>query len=209
MHDSIEPGYFTVCNVRTPVSSRCDPLERTFPRLVSELHAVLRGSQTTAEERIRQAQAILSALLAPLDEYDRLGGSAISCYMEPGGLAPWQIRRIKEYVEQQLAERLTGADLAKRVNLSEHHFCRAFRISLRQTPHTYVVGRRVERACEMMLSSSWTIGQIAIECGFADQAHLNRCFRKLMGASPGAWRRARFEPAPSNCDQAPRALHRP
>ena len=45
----------------------------------------------------------------------------------------------------------------------------------------------------MMLSSNWTIGHIASECGFADQAHLNKCFRSLLGTSPGVWRRAQIE----------------
>jgi transcriptional regulator GlxA family with amidase domain len=85
---------------------------------------------------------------------------------------------------------LTGKDLARRVRLSEHHFCRAFRVSLHQTPHTYVVGRRIARACDLMVTCHLSIGQIATECGFADQAHLNRCFRKMMGSSPGAWRRS-------------------
>jgi transcriptional regulator GlxA family with amidase domain len=185
-----EFSYDSDGNERSTVSHGALRMDMPFPQLVAELYAVLRGPHTAPEERIRQAEAILSAFPRLQSEDDRRLDRAENGCVERGGLAPWQIRRVKEYVEQGLAERLTGADLAKRVKLSEHHFCRAFRISLRQTPHTYVIARRVERARHMMMSCERTIGQIAIECGFSDQAHFNRCFRKLIGTSPGAWRRA-------------------
>jgi transcriptional regulator GlxA family with amidase domain len=185
-----EFSYDSDANERSTESHGAHRMDTPFPQLVADLYAVLRGPQTTPEERIRQAEAILSAFPGLQSEDDRRLDRTENECVERGGLAPWQIRRVKEYVEQGLAERLTGADLARRVKLSEHHFCRAFRISLRQTPHTYVIGRRIERARQMMMSCEWTIGQIAVECGFSDQAHFNRCFRKLIGTSPGVWRRA-------------------
>lgn len=168
-------------------------IDEPMPRLVSELRAVLRSPHTTAEERIQQARAILSALPGVHHEKVEAIQPVAGKRIERGGLAPWQVRCLKDYIEQRLTGRLTGAELAGRVCLSEHHFCRAFRVSIGQAPHAYVVRRRVERACHMMLSSNSTIGCIASECGFADQAHLNRCFRSLMGTSPGVWRRARIE----------------
>jgi transcriptional regulator GlxA family with amidase domain len=51
--------------------------------------------------------------------------------------------------------------------------------------------RRVERAQGMMLTTSAPLAQIAAQCGLADQAHFNRIFRRFVGDSPGAWRRAR------------------
>jgi transcriptional regulator GlxA family with amidase domain len=182
--------------------SRAPGDDAPLPRLVSTLHAVLRDPQVTAEERVRQAQAILRAIPrrhAASGANDPVGADGRTG-IERGGLAPWQVRCVKEYVEHELAERLTGAELARRVRLSEHHFCRAFRISLRQTPRTYIVGRRVQRAREMMMSGESTIGQIALECGFADQAHFNRCFRKLFGTSPGVWRRAQIHTAHVGAD---------
>jgi AraC family transcriptional regulator len=54
--------------------------------------------------------------------------------------------------------------------------------------------RRVERAQGLMLRSDVSLAQIAIDCGFADQAHFNKSFRRILGESPGAWRRARAVP---------------
>jgi AraC family transcriptional regulator len=54
--------------------------------------------------------------------------------------------------------------------------------------------RRIERAQGVMLRTSSSLAQIAAECGLADQAHLNKSFRRFVGESPGAWRRARTAP---------------
>jgi AraC-like DNA-binding protein len=87
-------------------------------------------------------------------------------------------------------------DLSTLVRLSSFHFCRAFRESVGDSPHGYVMRRRVERAQGLMLTTDTSLGQIAADCGLADQAHFNKLFRKFVGESPGAWRRARATAPP-------------
>jgi AraC family transcriptional regulator len=111
-----------------------------------------------------------------------------------GGLAPWHIRKVSAHIEAQLDSTISTADLAGLVNLSLFHFSRAFRASFGESPHTYVMRKRVERAQGMMLRTRSSLAQIAIECGLADQAHLSKSFRRFVGESPGAWRRARAAP---------------
>ena len=82
-------------------------------------------------------------------------------------------------------------DLAALVELSSFHFCRAFRDSFGDSPHAYVTRRRIERAQGLMLTTDNSLSQVAMDCGLADQAHFNRLFRRFVGESPGAWRRAR------------------
>jgi AraC family transcriptional regulator len=108
-----------------------------------------------------------------------------------GGLAPRQVRDVRIFIETNLESPLTTKDLASAANLSTFHFCRAFRVSFNMTPHAYVMRRRIERAQGLMLQTDTSLGQIAMDCGLADQAHFNRLFRRLVGDSPGAWRRAR------------------
>jgi AraC family transcriptional regulator len=108
-----------------------------------------------------------------------------------GGLAPWQVRKLTTYVEMHLDSEIVTADLAAFAKLSTFHFCRAFRASFNESPHAYVMRRRVERAQGLMLHSDASLAQISIDCGFADQAHFNKAFRRIVGESPGAWRRAR------------------
>ena len=107
-----------------------------------------------------------------------------------GGLASWQERKVREYIEGNLDCTILVEDLADLVSLSAAHFCRAFKKSFCATPHAYIVQRRVMRAQELMRSTRSPLSQIALDCGFADQTHLSKLFRRLTGRTPNAWRRA-------------------
>jgi AraC family transcriptional regulator len=113
--------------------------------------------------------------------------------VQPGGLANWQARRTLAYIEANLASKMGIGDLANVVALSRSHFSRAFKHSLGLPPMAYVAVRRVERAKAMISSTSDRLAEIALACGFADQAHLNRRFRDLIGMSPGRWRRSNVD----------------
>jgi AraC family transcriptional regulator len=108
-----------------------------------------------------------------------------------GTLAPWQERRCKELMNSRLAEQISLADLAKECRLSISHFAAAFRQSTGESPHRWLLRRRVETAKEMLCSSELAISEIALDCGFSDQSHLTRVFTVMVGAPPGVWRRAR------------------
>ena len=112
----------------------------------------------------------------------------------PGCLPAWQVRRVHEYIESNLAHRLTTVGLAQVVNLSASHFSRAFVRSFGLTVHTYVMRRRVALAQRLMLSTSDELSRIALSCGMSDQSHLTRWFRRVVGETPAAWRRARPHP---------------
>lgn len=107
----------------------------------------------------------------------------------PSGLAPWQALRVRAHVEAALADDIPVSRLAQIARLSSSHFARAFRASFGVTPAAYVVARRVERAKLMMLDTSGSLSQISLDCGFTDQSHLSRAFRRHVGQPPGQWRR--------------------
>jgi transcriptional regulator GlxA family with amidase domain len=107
-----------------------------------------------------------------------------------GGLASWQERKVREHIDTSLDSQILVDDLADLVSLSAAHFCRAFKKSFSDTPHAYIVQRRVERAQELMRGTRSPLSQIALDCGFADQTHLSKLFRRLTGRTPNAWRRA-------------------
>jgi transcriptional regulator GlxA family with amidase domain len=106
-----------------------------------------------------------------------------------GGLAAWQLRRVKDYIVANLGARIVTRELAARANLSIGHFFRAFRISVGVPPQFYVMCERIRRAEELMLTTSESLAQIALEIGLSDQAHFSRAFRRLVGVSPSCWRR--------------------
>jgi len=109
--------------------------------------------------------------------------------VQPGGLATWQARRTLAYIEANLPSKIDIDDLANVVALSRSHFSRSFKHTVGLSPMQYVVVRRVERAKVMISTTKDPLAEVALACGFADQAHLNRRFRDIVGTSPGRWRR--------------------
>jgi AraC family transcriptional regulator len=108
-----------------------------------------------------------------------------------GQLLPWQVRKVLTYLDSHLTERVRVADLSALARCGEAHFSRQFRRTFGESPHAYVVKRRVELAARRMLDTEIPLTEIALSCGFADQAHLTKCFRHLMLDTPSAWRRTR------------------
>lgn len=107
----------------------------------------------------------------------------------PNGLAAWQAKRAIQYIEGNLGSKMAIQDLADQVALSTSHFSRAFKRSLGCAPMTYVAARRVARAKLMMTSTRERLATIALACGFSDQSHFSRYFGRVVGVSPGLWRR--------------------
>jgi transcriptional regulator GlxA family with amidase domain len=106
-----------------------------------------------------------------------------------GGLAPWQLRRATEMFRSDLTENLKLQCVAEACRLSGNHFARAFRASTGISPHRWVIGKRIEKAQDLLVGSFVPLAEIALICGFADQSHFSRVFRVIRGVSPGAWRR--------------------
>lgn len=106
-----------------------------------------------------------------------------------GGLSKRELRRAVEYVHDNLAGDPTLSEIAAAVGLSPYHFSRRFKESTGLSPHRYVIGRRVERAREMLLRSETPIPEVARRMGFADQAHLTRQMRAFLGLTPGQIRK--------------------
>ncbi|HUA25858.1 MAG TPA: AraC family transcriptional regulator [Steroidobacteraceae bacterium] len=129
------------------------------------------------------------ALLGPEPVEQSVDDPVAGGVFEPGGLARWQARRALTYIDEHLESRLDVPLLAKLVSFSKSHFSRAFKQSLGLPPMTYVKMRRIERAKTLMTSTNQQLTEIALICGFADQSHLNRSFRRVLGESPGRWRR--------------------
>jgi transcriptional regulator GlxA family with amidase domain len=107
-----------------------------------------------------------------------------------GGLAAWQARKISALIEASLEDGVRIADLATALRLSKSHFSRAFKVHFGRPPQQYILERRIARAQHLMLMSDRRLCEVALACGFTDQAHLSRVFRRRVGAAPNAWRRA-------------------
>src|SRR5262249_4118682 len=106
-----------------------------------------------------------------------------------GGLAPGALRRVRDYIEQHLAENLLTNVLARIAGLSPGHFNRAFKQSTGDSPHHYIICKRVAIAKELLVQSSRALADIAPDVGFADQAHFCRTYVAVTGETPSACRR--------------------
>jgi AraC family transcriptional regulator len=88
-----------------------------------------------------------------------------------GGLAPWQKRKIEQYLREHLRHPIRVDELAQQLPLSVSYFCRAFKQTFGTSQHEYIIQQRLEQARELILTTTDPLGQIAFDCGFGDQAH--------------------------------------
>jgi AraC-like DNA-binding protein len=195
VHVQERPGRLVVG--RTDVASGPHSSDRETLHGVSALIDAVRYALAGEHE---QAQHSARIAIEALDAEIRCNAPpartmAVSAATKPGrgGLAPWQVRRVATYMDGNLAASIQCEDLARVTRLSVSHFMRAFRDSFGAPPHAYLMRRRMERAQGLMLTTDTPLGQIALDCGLADQSHMTRLFRRLVGESPAAWRRARID----------------
>lgn len=97
--------------------------------------------------------------------------------------------RVLAFVERELPRAIRVQDLADLCGVSSSSFTRSFRVTQGVTPRQWIIQRRVARARTMMASSALALIDVAMACGFSEQSHFNRQFRKVVGVSPGVWRR--------------------
>jgi AraC family transcriptional regulator len=135
-----------------------------------------------AEGALLEATSLLRQELRPV--------SAVEHSVSKGCLLAWQMRKLREYIDSHIAEPILVSDLCAVIQRSEAHFSRSFKRTYGESPHLFVVRRRVEVAVRCMLTTDATLSDIALRSGFADQAHLCKQFRRLLNQTPSAWRRA-------------------
>ncbi|MEM6352475.1 MAG: AraC family transcriptional regulator [Cyanobacteria bacterium P01_D01_bin.14] len=104
------------------------------------------------------------------------------------GLDAERLARVRDYVQASLEQPFNLSDLAKVAGLSLSLFSRSFKAATGQSPHQYVLSLRVQKTRELLAFSYLSIAEIAATCGFYDQAHLTRAFKKQLGTTPGAYR---------------------
>jgi AraC-like DNA-binding protein len=105
-------------------------------------------------------------------------------------LAPWQERRAKELMAEDLSRDLSIKDLARECEISPSHFCRAFSQSTGLSPRQWLLATRVERARDLLADTKIPLAEVAVACGFFDLSHLTKIFSRAIGTTPGAWRKS-------------------
>ena len=166
--------------------------EQTFHLVANSLARLL---ETATRELERDREAAKASLVTASNilqaEIERCSGAKGSTR---GGLVTWQMLRVRAYIDSQLHRTIHIRDLSAVACRSPAHFSRKFKLTFGESPHAYVVRRRLERACHLMMTSAASLSEIALSVGLSDQAHLCRLFRGAFGRSPANWRRERAIP---------------
>ncbi|KZL19428.1 HTH-type transcriptional activator RhaS [Pseudovibrio axinellae] len=95
-----------------------------------------------------------------------------------------RLRKLLEFVEDQLASPLSVEDLAQCVDLSAGFLNRAFKAATGKTPHDFIIERRVARARQLLRAKAGTLSSIAYDCGFSSHAHMSSVFQKRLAIAP-------------------------
>jgi AraC family transcriptional regulator len=167
-------------------------IDLEFGSLANSLVLLLEAAKSEIEhdqEAAKTSLATASSIL--LSEIERRSGAK---GFGMGGLAGWQIARVRAFIDRNLHRTIHASDLGAVARRSTAHFSRSFKQAFGEPPHAYIVRRRLEKACHLMLTSSASLSEIALSVGFSDQAHLCKLFRRAFGQSPSKWRRERETP---------------
>lgn len=115
------------------------------------------------------------------------------CHQTPplagGSITPSRMRLLDEFIEAGLDGPIGVKAMAQMLGLSEGYFIRVFKTATGQSPHAYLVDRRVSKARALMRDTPAGLSHIALACGFSSQAHMATVFRHRLGVSPGQLRR--------------------
>ena len=171
---------------RLPISNLGAKRSREWVhRVISLLEAAagqLHNQAHPAQGTLLEATSLLRQQIEPPEAKEVPDGK--------GRLLAWQARKVRDHIDSHIAGPILVADLCALVQRSEAHFSRSFKCTFGETPHSFVVRRRVELAAHHMLATEASLSDIALRCGFTDQAHLCKQFRLAAGQTPAAWRRA-------------------
>ncbi|HEX7823063.1 MAG TPA: AraC family transcriptional regulator [Sphingobium sp.] len=115
-------------------------------------------------------------------------GRPVESLIRRGGLPPSRLRKLIEFIEENLTEAITIREMADIADVSERHLIRVFEQSTGVTPHRYVVSRRIARARRMLLESDERITDVALSCGYRSIQHFSSAFREETTFSPSAFR---------------------
>lgn len=106
------------------------------------------------------------------------------------GLSEAKRKRVLSYIEDNISRQISLGELAAVANLSHYHFSRKFKNQIGVTPLHYLANVRVDASKRLLRSTSDSLSQISLACGFASQSHFTTVFKKVTGTTPASYRLA-------------------
>ena len=153
-----------------------------------QLRGALERAHTALAKEPKGGLAVEEALLGAV--------AALRPHLKPGPPSQTRehaehaaVRRAREHLRDRWDQKVTLAELATHTGLSRFELIRRFREQSGVTPHAYQTNLRVDEA-RRRLAAGHPPAAVAADCGFADQPHLSRVFKRSVGVSPGRYARA-------------------
>lgn len=160
------------------------PVELQDVAAIDALARLLADEIKSPSRHAVYAESLIGSIVAglldiPADSEERVSGR----------LTQGQMNKLLSHVEELGDYRMSVADMAAIVGLSESWFANVFKQTTGHTPLQWQLGKRVERSKQLLCDSDLPVASIAAQLGFSDQAHLTKVFRQIVGETPAAWRR--------------------
>lgn len=162
------------------------PVEIQDAGAIETLAGLLVEEVATPSRHAVFAESLVGSIVTGLLEIPEPGGTAAATTSR---LTPSQIDRLASRLDASRDGRLTVAEMAETVGLSESWFANVFKQTVGQTPLQWQLGKRIDLAKRLLLEDEIPLAGIAAQLGFSDQAHLTKAFRRIVGETPAAWRR--------------------
>jgi len=132
------------------------------------------------------AESLVNTLVAHLLRHHSSSGDRFQQYL--GGLPKRKLRRVTEFIEENLEHDLTLAEIAEIAELSPFHFARSFKQATGSTPIQFLTQRRIDLAKRLLVESELPIVEIGLRAGFKNQSHFTTLFRKITAMTPKSYR---------------------
>jgi AraC family transcriptional regulator len=161
-----------------------DPLVRSIAQALAE---ELDSEQPAGK---LYAESLVNTLAVHLMRH--YSTDAIVPDLQFGGLPLNKLRRVTDFIEENLDQDLELAALAQVAELSPYHFARSFKQSVGLPPIQFLMERRVERAKQLLTDSDIPLSEVALNVGFKNQSHFTTLFRKFTEITPKVWRNSRI-----------------
>ncbi len=104
-------------------------------------------------------------------------------------LSPAVVAKVRSHCVDRLGDTIAVAEMAAVAGLGAYHFSRAFKRATGQSPQQFLIGLRVAYAADLLAGTALPLSEIALRCGFFDQAHLASTFSRQRGMPPSRFRR--------------------
>ena len=168
------------------VNKRADILyEYQHPEMAELIKRVMEEMRDKNPYYVETTQNLLRAFVLMLIRLQKTMDAEKTEFDEKGDKAIlMNIRPALEYIDSNYSEPIKASDLASSCNMSETHFRRVFQEAINMPPMDYVNLVRIQKGCEILNKTDYSMEVVAAECGFASFSTFNRNFRKYLNTSP-------------------------